>query len=371
MEAPGVGILLPAGHARVGVAEPLDARGPESRRRALRLDAATVDQTLSPGARSSGTSPCSPLVAKTKRRAPPRPRHGPSPPMSARPRRPDERGRTRWSARAARVVARSLRGRERAVRPDRAQLLPPPARHRVGGRRRRCRDLLGAQAPLVTLANWQEDPHHSWAFQHMRELMPSQVIEGTDEPRPLAEALREVGGIRLETPWAPTVDALIDATETDAFLVVHRERSSMSGMHAGMTRRRRHLIMSVHQVRRVRGRGQPHRLWAARSGCPRRDLCPRTRHERVRRRERAHRPRHAFRREVQRGLSRPRRRGPCHGAVDGLGAAQPRRPAGHVPLHPHHDGATAPTTGSSTIARSRPMSSGGSASGPPGGGCPT
>ena len=105
-------------------------------------------------------------------------------------------------------------------------------------------ELLGAQAPLVTLANWQEYPHHSWAFQHMRELMPSQVIEGTDEPRPLPEALREVGGIRLETPWATTVDALIDATETDGFLVLHKGAIVDERYAGGMTRRRRHLIMS-------------------------------------------------------------------------------------------------------------------------------
>jgi CubicO group peptidase (beta-lactamase class C family) len=107
-------------------------------------------------------------------------------------------------------------------------------------------DLLGAQAPLVTLANWQEDPHHAWSFQHMRELMPSQVIDGTDDPRPLAEATGEVGGIPLpETPWAPTVDSLLAATETDAFLVVHRGTIVQERYHAGMNRRRRHLLMSV------------------------------------------------------------------------------------------------------------------------------
>ncbi len=107
-------------------------------------------------------------------------------------------------------------------------------------------DLLGAHAPLVTLANWQEDPHHSWAFQHMRELMPSQVIEGTDDPRPLPESYADLGTIALpQTPWAPTVDALLEATDTDAFLVLHRGDIVDERYLGGMTRRRRHLVMSV------------------------------------------------------------------------------------------------------------------------------
>lgn len=107
-------------------------------------------------------------------------------------------------------------------------------------------DLLGAQAPLVTLANWQEDPHHSWAFQHMRELMPSQVIEGTDEPRRLPEAYADLGAISLpQTPWAPTLDALLPATDTDGFLVLHGGAIVEERYFGGMTRRRRHLIMSV------------------------------------------------------------------------------------------------------------------------------
>ena len=40
--------------------------------------------------------------------------------------------------------------------------------------------LLPQGQELVTLANWQIAPHQRWAFQHMRELMPSQVIDGND-----------------------------------------------------------------------------------------------------------------------------------------------------------------------------------------------
>ena len=54
--------------------------------------------------------------------------------------------------------------------------------------------------PLITLANWQEAPNHHWAFQHMRELMPSHVIDGTDAPRPLAERPQTLGAVSVTQP---------------------------------------------------------------------------------------------------------------------------------------------------------------------------
>jgi len=105
--------------------------------------------------------------------------------------------------------------------------------------------LVVGSAPLVTLANWQEVPHHLWSFQHMRELMPSQVIEGTDEPRELLEAQRDLDGVTLSTPWAPTLPELLGRTDTDAFLVLHGGRIIDERYFGDMTRRRRHLVMSV------------------------------------------------------------------------------------------------------------------------------
>ena len=47
--------------------------------------------------------------------------------------------------------------------------------------------LLAASSPGATRADWQEQQRLHWSFQHMRELMPSQVIHGNDVPRPLPE----------------------------------------------------------------------------------------------------------------------------------------------------------------------------------------
>lgn len=105
--------------------------------------------------------------------------------------------------------------------------------------------LLPQGQELVTLANWQLEPHQRWAFQHMRELMPSQVIDGNDVPRELPERLVDIAGVELETHWAPTVTDLIAATDTDGFLVMHRGDVVFEQYVAPMTRRRRHLVMSV------------------------------------------------------------------------------------------------------------------------------
>ena len=41
----------------------------------------------------------------------------------------------------------------------------------------------------VTLANWQDPPYSRWAFRHMREIIPSQLIPaGPGEPTPLPAA---------------------------------------------------------------------------------------------------------------------------------------------------------------------------------------
>ncbi|MGL5810034.1 MAG: serine hydrolase domain-containing protein [Nocardioides sp.] len=104
---------------------------------------------------------------------------------------------------------------------------------------------LEREAERATLANWQEAPYLRWAFQHMRELMPSQVIEGAHTPRPLLESVQPLGGIGVETPWGTTVDDLLRATDTDGFLVLRRGVVLMESYREPMTRHSNHLVMSV------------------------------------------------------------------------------------------------------------------------------
>ncbi|MFZ0158000.1 MAG: serine hydrolase [Kineosporiaceae bacterium] len=103
--------------------------------------------------------------------------------------------------------------------------------------------------PLITLANWQEAPNHHWAFQHMRELMPSHVVDGTDAPRPLAERPQILGAIGAPGAaglgGATTVDEVVTATDTDGFLVIHQGEIVDERYLGPLTPRRRHLVMSV------------------------------------------------------------------------------------------------------------------------------
>src|ERR1700683_5313053 len=83
-----------------------------------------------------------------------------------------------------------------------------------------------ARGNLVTLENWQRPPYNRWAFQHVRELIPSaRISRGDGSAWELARAERELSGIRFATATGErTVGELLDGTYTDGFLVIHKGR---------------------------------------------------------------------------------------------------------------------------------------------------
>ena len=98
------------------------------------------------------------------------------------------------------------------------------------------------------LTNWQEPDHLRWAFQHMDEVMPSQVIAaGPGAPHPLPEDPHPIGGVELVRfdGSAGTLDEVLVQTHTDAFLVLHEGRVVEERYLGGMTASTRHLVMSV------------------------------------------------------------------------------------------------------------------------------
>ena len=98
----------------------------------------------------------------------------------------------------------------------------------------------------VSLANWQDPPFNRWAFRHMREIIPSHPIPA-GQPAPLPAAGRPLGNppvVRLDGS-ASTVEDVLAATYTDAFLVVHDGQVAAERYYAGMTGGTSHLIMSV------------------------------------------------------------------------------------------------------------------------------
>jgi hypothetical protein len=69
-----------------------------------------------------------------------------------------------------------------------------------------------AAGSQVTLANWRTPPFSRWAFQHVRELVPSaEIASDASRVRPLAAA-----------PAALDIDEQLAATDTDALVVLHR-----------------------------------------------------------------------------------------------------------------------------------------------------
>jgi CubicO group peptidase (beta-lactamase class C family) len=97
----------------------------------------------------------------------------------------------------------------------------------------------------VTLANWQDPPFNRWAFQHMRELIPSHAIPaGQPAPLPAGPSLGNPGLTRLDGSEA-TVEDVLAGTYTDAFLVVRDGQVVAERYYAGMTAGTRHLVQSV------------------------------------------------------------------------------------------------------------------------------
>ena len=79
-------------------------------------------------------------------------------------------------------------------------------------------------ASQVTLANWQEPPFNRWAFQHIRELIPTaRISRGHGAPLRLARAERDISGLRFRSGDRElTVAEMLAETYTDGFLVLHR-----------------------------------------------------------------------------------------------------------------------------------------------------
>ena len=100
---------------------------------------------------------------------------------------------------------------------------------------------------LVTLGNWQDPPFNRWAFQHIRELIPTaRIARGDRRPRRLARAERDVLSLSYLTQDRElTVADLLDETCTDGFLVLHRGQIVTEQYRNGMTPATPHLLMSV------------------------------------------------------------------------------------------------------------------------------
>jgi CubicO group peptidase (beta-lactamase class C family) len=105
----------------------------------------------------------------------------------------------------------------------------------------------------VTLANWQDPPFNRWAFQHVRELIPSARIAQRagrsgrpDRARQLPRNEQDLGRIAFSFDNRElTVAEMLAGTWTDGFLVLHRGRVVTEQYFNGMAEDTPHLLMSV------------------------------------------------------------------------------------------------------------------------------
>ncbi len=100
---------------------------------------------------------------------------------------------------------------------------------------------------LVTLANWQEPPFNRWAFQHVRELIPTaRIAHGTRSARRWPAAEQSLDGITFPFIGRElTVAEMLAASFTDGFAVLHGGRLVAEQYFNGLTPDTPHLLMSV------------------------------------------------------------------------------------------------------------------------------
>ena len=99
----------------------------------------------------------------------------------------------------------------------------------------------------VTLENWQRPPHLRWAYQHVRELVPTaRIARGEGPPSTLERQPADLLDLEYSTNGeAQTVGGMLTATSTDGFLVLHRGAIVAELYENGMSPASVHLLQSV------------------------------------------------------------------------------------------------------------------------------
>jgi|HubBroStandDraft_2_1064218.scaffolds.fasta_scaffold21016_2 CubicO group peptidase (beta-lactamase class C family) len=104
-----------------------------------------------------------------------------------------------------------------------------------------------AESGQVTLANWRTAPYMKWAFQHVREIVPSADIANSpdgvwrlaSEPKDWSSFSFRHGG---ETY---SLDRFVADTDTDGLAILHRGKVICEHYANGMTSNTPHILMSV------------------------------------------------------------------------------------------------------------------------------
>jgi CubicO group peptidase (beta-lactamase class C family) len=100
----------------------------------------------------------------------------------------------------------------------------------------------------ITLANWQEPEVNQWGFSHVRELIPTERIGRGEGPAVAFEQGEHLDVNRINFNALGrtfSVREALDATNTDAVVVLHQGRIVFEEYGPEMSRSQTHILMSV------------------------------------------------------------------------------------------------------------------------------
>ncbi|MEO0370872.1 MAG: serine hydrolase [Pseudomonadota bacterium] len=98
----------------------------------------------------------------------------------------------------------------------------------------------------LPMMDWDRAPWNRWAFQHVREILPTSPVRASATPSELPEALEPIEGITFDAPGGETTVAQwIDDDYTDGLLVMLDGKIIHESYWNGMTRGSVHLCQSV------------------------------------------------------------------------------------------------------------------------------
>jgi len=100
----------------------------------------------------------------------------------------------------------------------------------------------------VTLSNWRQSPFNHWAFHHVRELVPSaDIANNPDNVWTLEESPVNLGGVSIdcEDEGLMSLSGFCHYAQTDALLVLHRDKIVYEHYNRNMGRYSPHILMSV------------------------------------------------------------------------------------------------------------------------------
>jgi CubicO group peptidase (beta-lactamase class C family) len=104
-----------------------------------------------------------------------------------------------------------------------------------------------SESHQVTLANWRTPPFNRWAFQHVREIVPSaDIVNAPDDVWTLPSATVDFSGFSFKHEGKQfDFGTFLGATATDGFHLLYRGSCIAEFYAHGMTTRTPHILMSV------------------------------------------------------------------------------------------------------------------------------